>query len=130
MRRVEPHDMMEMAMVWMVRCGLMVANTILWRNRIVENPTAVVSSRQTDLVTVMVTDGERVAGNPTAVVSLRQTDLVTVMVTDGERVAGNPTVVVGSRQTGPVTVIGPDREEISSWVIKMGGSQTAAAIPY
>ena len=35
-----------------------------------ENPTAVVSSQQADLVIVMVTDGERVAGNPTAVVGL------------------------------------------------------------
>ena len=96
--------MTEMAMAWMVRCGLMVADTILWRNRIVENPTVVVSSRQTDLVTVM--------------------------VTDGERLAGNPTVVVGSRQTGPLKVMGADCEEISSWVIKMGGSQTVAARPY
>ena len=52
------------------------------------------------------------------------------MVTDGKRVVGNPTVVVGLGQTGPVTVMGPDREEISSWVIKMGGSQNVAVRPY
>ena len=68
--------------------------------------------------------------NPTVVVSLQRTDPVTVMVTDGERVVGNPTAVVGLGQTGPVTVMRPDREEISSWVIKMGGSQNVAARPY
>ena len=68
--------------------------------------------------------------NPTVVVSSQRMDLVTVMVTDGERVAGNPTAVVGLGQTGPVTVMGPDCEEISSWVIKMGGSQNVVARLY